>query len=183
MEEESVRLNSFQTWPADNVVSANEMAYAGFYYTQLCDYVKCAFCSIEIGGWVAGSDAMSEHKKHSPNCKFICERIEQPLEPLSATQLTIFSFKSHYDSNVVDNYNYDDIDRVSDEDNCSKNDDGGGKYDTNNNFNCAVCLESYRQILFEPCRHVVCCEECAAMVSNCVVCRQLIQSRIKIFLH
>ncbi|AXS67766.1 iap-3 [Cryptophlebia peltastica nucleopolyhedrovirus] len=53
------------------------------------------------------------------------------------------------------------------------------KYD----FVCVVCMVGKKSILFEPCRHLVCCENCASKVDQCVMCRSLILERKKIFLN
>jgi len=35
-------------------MEANKLAAAGFYFTNQCDVVRCAFCGIEVGHWEEG---------------------------------------------------------------------------------------------------------------------------------
>jgi hypothetical protein len=36
---------------------------------------------------------------------------------------------------------------------------------------CLICLEQSRHTIFKTCRHYVCCEDCAAKVNSCPLCR------------
>jgi hypothetical protein len=44
---------------------------------------------------------------------------------------------------------------------------------------CKICMEKEAIILFLPCAHILCCQECAGSVHNCPVCQSVIQSRIR----
>ena len=46
---------------------------------------------------------------------------------------------------------------------------------------CVVCLESTKQVLFLPCRHVACCLSCSKALVDCPACRAKIFEKIKIF--
>jgi hypothetical protein len=46
---------------------------------------------------------------------------------------------------------------------------------------CSVCLTEPRNVVFFPCRHVVCCLSCSSRVTSCVICRQIIVSRYELF--
>lgn len=43
---------------------------------------------------------------------------------------------------------------------------------------CCVCLEAEQQVMFLPCRHVCCCQNCAEAVENCPIDRIVIQQKI-----
>jgi len=52
------------------------------------------------------------------------------------------------------------------------------------NSDCTVCMDSNRCIVFKPCGHVCCCEECADSIlrtssPKCPLCRQDLKSRSK----
>lgn len=72
-----LRLESFNSpnWPSDVPVAIQELANAGFYYTDLADRVKCHCCRGVLYNWVAGDNAFTEHQKHFPQCEFIKRRI------------------------------------------------------------------------------------------------------------
>jgi hypothetical protein len=46
---------------------------------------------------------------------------------------------------------------------------------------CVVCMAKTKQILFEPCMHIVCCPGCATQVTECPICRRAIKSSKKVF--
>jgi len=52
----------------------------------------------------------------------------------------------------------------------------------NGNMKCVICLEKDKCFLFLPCRHVSCCEDCSNKVNQCPICRNRIDSKLKIFL-
>ena len=47
---------------------------------------------------------------------------------------------------------------------------------------CKVCMDAELNMLFLPCRHLVCCEACGSMLSNCPVCRTPILGTVNTFL-
>ncbi|KAF6215675.1 hypothetical protein GE061_000006 [Apolygus lucorum] len=66
---ESARLASFVDW-STCLPSAHDMAQAGFYYTGQHDQVKCPFCDVTIGDWLATDIPINVHTRWSPNCHF-----------------------------------------------------------------------------------------------------------------
>ncbi|KAH3763444.1 hypothetical protein Pelo_4709 [Pelomyxa schiedti] len=46
---------------------------------------------------------------------------------------------------------------------------------------CAVCMAAVRSVLFEPCHHIICCEECASRLGKCPKCRAPIASHTKVY--
>jgi baculoviral IAP repeat-containing protein 7/8 len=156
MNDERRRLASFRNWSAVDAPAPAELAHAGFYCANRQDFVKCAYCHIEIGNWSIGSDAMSDHKRYSPACRFVCELIKRPVSPVERRD--------------------DDDDEDDEEDSAAEPARGG-------ELLCSVCLDAQREIMFSPCHHVVCCAPCADMVDACVVCRAPVERRVKVFLH
>ena len=67
----SQRFKSFEYWPKQIVQKANQMLPSGFYYTGRGDVVTCFFCGITLKNWGCTDDVDSEHKRHSPDCKFM----------------------------------------------------------------------------------------------------------------
>jgi hypothetical protein len=47
---------------------------------------------------------------------------------------------------------------------------------------CVICLERAREMLLQPCNHVVCCRACSYRVTTCPVCRSAVQSRTRVFI-
>ena len=53
------------------------MIASGFYYTGCGDKVTCFHCGITLRNWESLDDVDGEHKKHSPECKylFMCREV------------------------------------------------------------------------------------------------------------
>ena len=51
-----------------------------------------------------------------------------------------------------------------------------------NNIKCVICLEKDKCMLLMPCKHVCCCEQCVENINQCPLCRNNIQSKMKIYL-
>lgn len=47
---------------------------------------------------------------------------------------------------------------------------------------CCVCLERKKNVCFEPCHHVCCCELHASQVQICPICRAEISGRMTVFI-
>ena len=55
---------------------------------------------------------------------------------------------------------------------------------TENRLTCIICLDNERNILFNPCHHICCCNRCVNNLNNmCPVCRQEIQSRTRVYIN
>ncbi|KAL0120680.1 hypothetical protein PUN28_008391 [Cardiocondyla obscurior] len=64
------RLQSFKSWPINNIVHPEQLALAGFYYLQNEDMVECAFCRGILMNWKPGDDPDCAHRMSFPNCDF-----------------------------------------------------------------------------------------------------------------
>jgi len=51
-------------------MDVNQVAAAGFFFTNRGDVVRCAFCAVEVGHWVEGDDTFKYHQRWSPSCGF-----------------------------------------------------------------------------------------------------------------
>jgi hypothetical protein len=45
---------------------------------------------------------------------------------------------------------------------------------------CLVCSDNRRDTLFQPCSHIVTCHSCASRVKKCLLCKENVQTRIKV---
>lgn len=64
------RLNSFNSWPLV-WLSPTSLASAGFFYFNIGDQVKCAFCGGIIGQWEFDDSPIEEHRKFFPECSVV----------------------------------------------------------------------------------------------------------------
>lgn len=74
-----VRLASYENWPSENIVSADSLARAGFYYLKKDDNTKCPFCKGVVRAWVSGDDPDIEHQRHFPHCPYVLSVINPRL--------------------------------------------------------------------------------------------------------
>ncbi|KAF7251104.1 Inhibitor of apoptosis protein, partial [Varanus komodoensis] len=77
MSSEEVRLLTFKKWPL-TFLSPSSLAKAGFYYIGPADKVACFACGGQLSNWEPKDNAMSEHRRHFPNCSFVEQARDQP---------------------------------------------------------------------------------------------------------
>eukprot|EP00928_Gymnodinium_smaydae_P021004 TRINITY_DN18152_c0_g1_i2.p1 TRINITY_DN18152_c0_g1~~TRINITY_DN18152_c0_g1_i2.p1 ORF type:complete len:243 (+),score=36.48 TRINITY_DN18152_c0_g1_i2:151-879(+) len=52
--------------------------------------------------------------------------------------------------------------------------------DVQKRLQCAVCFEGERNVAFQPCFHLVACEDCQDRLRVCPLCREPVQGRLKV---
>uniref|UniRef100_A0A8C6QV16 RING-type E3 ubiquitin transferase n=1 Tax=Nannospalax galili TaxID=1026970 RepID=A0A8C6QV16_NANGA len=75
MSTEEARFLTYSVWPL-SFLSPLELARAGFYYIGPGDRVACFACGGKLSNWEPKDDAMSEHRRHFPNCPFLENSLE-----------------------------------------------------------------------------------------------------------
>ncbi|NXG46651.1 BIR protein, partial [Psilopogon haemacephalus] len=70
MRTEGERLRTFRSWPL-TFLSPIDLAKAGLYYLGTADRVACFTCGGQLSNWEQKDNAMSEHRRHFPNCPFM----------------------------------------------------------------------------------------------------------------
>ncbi|NXX50764.1 BIR protein, partial [Tricholaema leucomelas] len=70
MSTEDDRLRTFRSWPL-TFLSPVDLAKAGLYYLGTADRVACFTCGGQLSNWEQKDNAMSEHRRHFPNCPFM----------------------------------------------------------------------------------------------------------------
>ena len=48
------------------------------------------------------------------------------------------------------------------------------KDDESDEIKCVICLNNRKCYLFQPCKHICCCDECAIKLEDCPICRKKI---------
>lgn len=46
---------------------------------------------------------------------------------------------------------------------------------------CKICLEEEARVVFDPCGHLCCCDDCSKQLKACPMCRDDVQKSIKVF--
>lgn len=70
MSTEEARLRTFHAWPL-MFLSPTDLAKAGLYYLGTGDKVACFSCGGQLSNWEPKDNALSEHRRHFPNCLFV----------------------------------------------------------------------------------------------------------------
>jgi len=52
--------------------------------------------------------------------------------------------------------------------------------ENSNSIECLVCSDNKRDVIFQPCSHIVTCHLCASRVKKCLLCKEKVQARIKV---
>ena len=65
------RMQTFQRWPKQMAQHPIDMVKSGFFYSGNGDSVTCFFCGITLRDWESVDNINFEHKKFSPNCKYL----------------------------------------------------------------------------------------------------------------
>lgn len=50
-----------------------------------------------------------------------------------------------------------------------------------NEVYCKICFENHIEIVFKPCKHMVCCIECSKSQQHCPICRTEINEKERIY--
>ncbi|XP_073518225.1 baculoviral IAP repeat-containing protein 2 isoform X1 [Phyllobates terribilis] len=75
---EEARLGTFTNWSL-SFLAPSELAKAGFYYVGPGDKVACFACDGKLSNWEPKDNAMSEHRRHFPNCQFVNNSVRPSL--------------------------------------------------------------------------------------------------------
>ena len=73
------RLETYVNWPID-FINPEQLAEAGFYYLNIADQVKCAFCGGIIGHWEVNDQPLQEHRKFFPDCPIVRQQEQRDEE-------------------------------------------------------------------------------------------------------
>lgn len=67
----SQRLESFSSWPLSYFLTPEDLAEAGFFYTDASDCVTCFSCGVNLNNWQPFDNVYIQHSIFSPKCKYI----------------------------------------------------------------------------------------------------------------
>ncbi|KAM5181755.1 baculoviral IAP repeat-containing protein 2 [Mantella aurantiaca] len=67
---EEARLHTFTNWSI-TFLSPSDLAKAGFYYIGPGDRVACFACDGKLNNWEPNDNALTEHRRHFPDCTFV----------------------------------------------------------------------------------------------------------------
>lgn len=66
---------TFDSWPVQPNVNADDMVNNGFYYTGRDTQTKCVECGLLVDNWVEGDNPFEKHKRYNLECILIQNKI------------------------------------------------------------------------------------------------------------
>ncbi|XP_063445190.1 baculoviral IAP repeat-containing protein 7-A-like [Mytilus trossulus] len=111
MKFEGARFASFSTFPDIPGIYVTRLAAAGFYYIGTGDEVICHSCGARYKNWKRYDSAVDIHKRISPHCSFLVDKIDKEKENRGACGSDIIeadnkgsseSYKTGYQTTVLE---------------------------------------------------------------------------------
>ncbi|KAH3820275.1 baculoviral IAP repeat-containing protein 3-like isoform X2 [Dreissena polymorpha] len=164
-----IRRRSFRNAPEHLKACADVLAEAGFFFSGCGDGIHCFHCGRTLGNWSAEDNPWQEHERFSPECVFIkinpertrrCHR--QPPDQSNDRFHQVQQRRQVFNHNIQRNR--------TDEVTCPPQNHA-------HRYLCRTCQVRSSTVLFEDCRHLVSCQECAMFLWYCPVCKQYINKK------
>ncbi|GIY03979.1 e3 ubiquitin-protein ligase XIAP [Caerostris darwini] len=141
MKDEEKRRETFKTWPYFGI-DTRELAHVGFYYIGKRDLVKCFKCDGVLGDWSRYDNPWVEHQRHFPKCDYVKMMNCFRREGTGAYFYKVLNPYTPIEEDYKPKKGHDD--------------------DT-----CKLCQSGDLNTLFEPCCHLVSCEDCSLKLFKC----------------
>lgn len=187
---ESIRLRTFKDWPKTMKQKPEQMADAGFFYTQISDRVICFSCGGGLCKWDENDDPFEQHAIWYSKCNYLqlvkgpeyvasigkkFDKIQNGKNNNNQQSSTPSSQKKDEHTKNTSNYC----------NNCKNhslsNNNQNGNTKLNDTRLCQICCTNEYNTAFIPCGHVLACAKCAAAQTKCPLCRKPFESIYRIF--
>lgn len=203
---ERIRLRSFDDWPTVMRQTPEQMADAGYFYTQISDRVICYSCGGGLCKWAEYDDPWEQHALWYRNCNYL-QLVKGP--EFIATVEKKYGIRQKEKKNTSEDSNSTSPSTspspstsTSTSTSTPQQEDGQGnstskeqssdplppkdiKTDettTNDARLCKICFLNEYNTVFIPCGHILACAKCAATQKDCPLCRKKFKSIHRIFL-
>lgn len=134
------RINSFVNFPKCLKGLVSSLCEAGFYYTNVGDYVCCYVCSVMVNNWNVDSDPWRVHKSLNSRCSLLKLVSSDNNNNFKGGEVTTPT--APLDSKL-DHYSLP---------------------------KCLKCKTNYIDAVMWPCCHFCVCQQCALTSVECVTC-------------
>lgn len=176
---EASRLQTFEDWPRMMKQRPEQMADAGFFYTQISDRVICFSCGGGSGQWHEDDDPWEQHAIWYKKCHYF-DLIKGP-EFIAEVERKFDRMKKA--ESTDDKPTPTSSPKQSDE-HTNDSDDAKPSFNANSNDArlCKICFVNEYSTIFLPCGHIMACGKCAAAQTKCPICRKPFENINRIFL-
>ncbi|ESO97011.1 hypothetical protein LOTGIDRAFT_115434, partial [Lottia gigantea] len=177
-------LGSFKYWPKQYRPTKTQLAEAGFFHTVVANKVICFCCGVAILDWEPTADSWQQHALVSSQCHFILHEkgpefiremaaikhreLQTGAQQQQEMEVTLIGERNEY-LNRIEQLKREVEEEIK-------------KYEKDNV--CVFCVSKDRNIMFKPCRHICCCEQCLPNFKGkpCPYCKTIIQGWQVVFL-
>ncbi|CCU56005.1 inhibitor of apoptosis 3 [Choristoneura rosaceana entomopoxvirus 'L'] len=151
------RLKTFKNWPQSLKQTPEELAEAGFYYTNCGDKVKCFYCDLGLKDWENNDIVWEQHARWAQKCNYVSlVKGEEYIQQVISNAHIVKDNSDEY----VNNINNTQLSNI-----------------------CIICLNKPANITFIPCGHISCLNCYANLNNTCHMCRSFITKYQKIYFN
>lgn len=186
---ERIRLRSFEDWPTVMKQKPEELADAGFFYTQISDRVICFSCGGGLRMWDDNDDPWEQHAIWYKKCNYL-QLVKGP-EFIAAVEKRFGIIQKRKNNNKKSNSTATSTQENGhsscSDDNKDNNSLPQNTNDQNNDTklddtrSCRICYVDEYNTVFLPCGHILACAKCAATQTECPLCRKRFESINRIY--
>ncbi|ELU16773.1 hypothetical protein CAPTEDRAFT_135320 [Capitella teleta] len=174
---EEERRETYEDWTYGQCQSANALAKAGFFFTGIQDRTQCAFCRGVFRSWESTDNPWEEHKKRFPSCPFVMGRQIDQKKKASETIMTAATVEAD-DLNSGELRVWYNMPLIYFKTGERRH---GKRKRVNEHIFCKVCMHRDCNVVFIPCRHLVCCTLCTDGLKRCPICHTRIKRMVSVF--
>lgn len=203
------RLRSFVDWPKQIKQKPEQLADAGFIYTQHGDAVICFSCGGGLHAWADDDVPWEQHALHYVDCKYVkllkgdnyrdevvakltTADIAKQSDQISEESLdddyyivldsNIYFVKSSSSSGASTCVTKTTTTTIS----ATTADDAKcySKFDQKlgEYKKCKICYDNDYNTVFLPCAHIIACTKCASSLAACPMCNGSLEKIIKVYI-
>lgn len=138
----------------DTEADPQDLAEAGYFFNVSSACVMCFQCGGNLLNWQYNTNPWEYHALWHSNCQYLRDKKgEDYIENIRTNKRMGLSFKNE-DNDIIK---------------------------LNPEKACKICLTTEYNTIFMPCRHIVACQDCAASIVVCPICRQDLTNIMQIY--
>jgi hypothetical protein len=142
-------------------------------HSDVADRTALPYCHMAVGGWGVHGFYSDIHRDHPEYALWCCELLD-PSQPLLDFQKYVFKREAAAASETVPEEQQPAAKRA-------RGPPDREQSTPTTSMDCKVCFDRQIDVLFIPCRHLVCCATCAALSKTCPVCRGHVSETLRVF--
>ena len=143
-------------------------------HSDVADRTALPHCHMAVGGRGAHGFYSDIHREHPEYALWCCELLD-PSQPLLDFQQYVFKREAAAASEAVPEEQQQPAAKRA------RGPPDREQSTPTTSMDCKVCFDRQIEVLFIPCKHLVCCATCAALSKTCPVCRRHVSETLRVF--